>query len=109
MRALCVAFGAASIAVVGPAIASAQPVGDARNGRILAQRLCSNCHVTGEGQESRRADVPSFAAIARRPQSTPERLAARIVLPHPEMPNVPLTRAELRDIIAYIHGLRAKP
>jgi cytochrome c1 len=34
------------------------------------------------------------------------RLAGAITLPHPAMPGVPLTDAELRDIVAYIASLK---
>jgi hypothetical protein len=35
-----------------------------------------------------------------------ERLAGRIIVPHPAMPSTQLTVAELRDIIAYIQTMR---
>jgi cytochrome c len=56
-----------------------------------------------------RADVPTFAAIANWPGSTAEYLAGRIIVPHPAMPGVPLTAAEIRDIVAYIISLKRNP
>ena len=53
-----------------------------------------------------RADVPSFAAIAARPDNSAERIAGRIIIPHPAMPGVQLTVAEIRDIVAYIQSLK---
>jgi hypothetical protein len=53
-----------------------------------------------------RADVPSFVVIANRPWATKEYLAARIMLPHPAMPAVPLTEGEIRDVVAYILTLK---
>jgi hypothetical protein len=53
-----------------------------------------------------RADVPSFPTIASRPGISAEHLAGRIIIPHPAMPGVPLTTAEIRDIVAYILSLR---
>jgi cytochrome c len=50
--------------------------------------------------------VPSFPAIAGRTGITAEHLAGRIIVPHPAMPGVPLTAAEIRDIIAYILTLK---
>jgi cytochrome c len=79
---------------------------DAQNGRALAERLCATCHAVVPDVAGGRPDVPSFAAIARMPHMTPERLAGAIVLPHPAMPGVALTRAELRDVIAYITSLK---
>lgn len=51
-------------------------------------------------------DVPGFPAIANRPGGTPEQIAGRIIVPHPEMPGVSLTAAEIRDIVAYIVSLK---
>ena len=83
------------------------PAPDAGVGRDLAAKLCSNCHLTDEiGGTAPRADVPSFAAIANSPRTTPETLAAAIILPHPEMPGIALTRAEIRHLIAYVVSLK---
>ena len=94
---------------MGSAIAQpAQPAPpDPANGRQLAERLCSSCHaVMPDGGGTVRADVPSFKSIATKPNSSPERIAGAIIMPHPAMPGVPLTRAEIRDIIAYIGSLK---
>jgi mono/diheme cytochrome c family protein len=81
--------------------------GDARSGRELAERLCTNCHaVTAQAHGPMSTDVPSFPSIANRPGVTPEMLAGRITVPHPAMPGVQLTVRELRDIIAYIWSLK---
>lgn len=80
---------------------------DIQNGREFATKLCSNCHaLPSDPVHAGRPDVPSFTAIARMPNITPERLTGAIVLPHPEMPGVPLTRAEIRDLTAYILSLK---
>ena len=80
--------------------------GDARHGHELAARLCINCHVIDRQTSTIRADVPSFPTIASRPGISAEHLAGRIIIPHPAMPGVPLTTAEIRDIVAYILSLR---
>ena len=102
-------LGLTALAVtVAPLAAVAQTVasGDL-DGREIASKLCSNCHlVDGSGAATPRADVPSFQSIADGPHSAPERLAAAIILPHPAMPGVPLTRAEIQAIIAYILSLK---
>lgn len=86
---------------------AAPPLPDAGNGRQLAERLCSSCHaVAPDGSGPVRADVPSFKSIGTKPASTPERIAGAIIMPHPAMPGVPLTRAEIRDIVAYITSLK---
>jgi mono/diheme cytochrome c family protein len=79
---------------------------DAPNGQELAERLCAICHAVTPGSTSGRPDVPSFAVIAKLPDLTPERLVGAIIIPHPPMPGIPLTRSEIRDIVAYIMSLR---
>lgn len=91
---------------IGPTQAQ-MGLGDAKRGQELSQRVCSGCHSVLPGSAGTvNADVPTFAAIASRPDTTAERLAGRIIVPHPPMPSVQLTVAEMRDIIAYILSLR---
>jgi cytochrome c len=94
------------IAPLGPSWA--QPgQADTQRGYELAVRLCTNCHaVDRRTSSSMRADVPSFPTIANRPGANAEHLAGRIIVPHPAMPGVPLTIAEIRDVVAYIVSLR---
>jgi mono/diheme cytochrome c family protein len=86
----------------------AQNVADPSKGRALAERLCSACHIVGteHAGSSRLADVPSFAAIANRSGQTAEAIAGRILMPHPQMPTVQLTRTEIADLASYIMSLR---
>jgi cytochrome c len=80
---------------------------DPKRGLELSTRVCSGCHIVSSASATTaNADVPTFSAIARRPETTAERLAGRIIVPHPPMPNVQLTIGEMRDIIAYILSLR---
>ena len=80
---------------------------DPRRGQELAQRLCSGCHIVSPGSAATvNADIPTFKAIAGRPDATAERLAGRIIVPHPPMPNIELTIREMRDIIEYIISLK---
>jgi hypothetical protein len=44
--------------------------------------------------------------MARRPEQTAERLAGRLMAPHPPMPDASLTAAEIRDLAAYILSLK---
>lgn len=79
---------------------------DADQGATLAKRWCATCHVVDVDQKQASADVPPFAAIARKPDFTPEKIAAFLIEPHPKMPNFPLSRSEAADIAAYIGTLR---
>jgi mono/diheme cytochrome c family protein len=85
-------------------------VADPQRGHELATRLCVNCHVVDrQASGAMRADIPTFTAIANRPEATAEYLAGRIIVPHPAMPGVPLTAAEIRDIVTYIISLKRNP
>ena len=79
---------------------------DANNGAQLAKRWCATCHLVDSDQKQASADVPPFAAIARKPDFTPEKVAFFLLDPHPRMPNFSLSRSEAADIAAYIGSLR---
>jgi cytochrome c len=84
------------------------PKPDPKKGRELAERVCSTCHIVSEQATSGAvtADVPSFAAIADKPDQSLERLAGRIVIPHPPMPAIALTREEIVNVVSYIMTLK---
>ena len=79
---------------------------DADHGADLAKRWCASCHVVAGNQAQASADVPSFAAIARKPDFRQDKLAFFLLDPHPKMPNFPLTRQEAGDLAAYIGSMR---
>jgi mono/diheme cytochrome c family protein len=92
----------AGLAVAGPTSKR-----DPATGKALAERLCTNCHlVGGMQQEHANPDVPSFPEIANLPGQTAGAVEARIMLPKHPMPQIPLTKAELSDLAAYILSLR---
>lgn len=78
------------------------PKADPEIGRALAERVCVACHVISKHPSTVATDVPSFPAIANKPGQSMETIAGRIVIPHPPMIAVPLTRAEIADLAAYI-------
>ena len=81
---------------------------DAKTGKEIAEKLCSGCHIVNAGTAGPtvQADVPNFAEIANKPDQTTQKIAGRIVIPHPPMPNTQLTREEIGDVAAYILTLR---
>jgi len=79
---------------------------DADHGAELARRWCATCHVVDAEQKLATTDAPPFAAIARKSDFTPEKLAFFLLDPHPKMPNFPLNRYEAADLAAYIAALR---
>jgi len=81
---------------------------DPKQGKALAEKLCTNCHLVGGAvqQQPANADVPSFPEIANLEGQTADAITARIMLPRHPMPQIPLTKAELADLAAYILSLR---
>ena len=96
----------AAIVVAVGLTGSAAMAADADHGAQLAKRWCATCHVVDIDQRQASADVPTFAAIARNPDFSREKLTFFLLDPHPKMPNFPLNRAEATDIAAYIASLR---
>jgi cytochrome c len=85
------------------ASASAQSVSE---GHRLAQNWCATCHavekdVRGPAQDA----APSFLSISQMSSATQISLTAFLMTSHPPMPNLSLTRTEIRDVIAYILSL----
>jgi mono/diheme cytochrome c family protein len=82
-------------------------VPDAAAGLQTARTLCAACHLIGEPPNAATpVDVPSFASVANRPEQSAERLSNWLIQPHTPMPNLHLTRKEIRDLSAYILTLR---
>lgn len=96
----------AGMGVFGVVQAQIHP--DAKTGHEIASKLCVGCHIVDEetAKASTPADVPSFAEIANMPDQTAEAIAGRIVIPHPPMPTINLTREEIGDVAVYIMSLR---
>jgi mono/diheme cytochrome c family protein len=95
-------FVIATVGLSGSAVMAA----DANHGAQLAKRWCATCHLVDSAQTQASADVPPFAAIARKSDFTPETVAFFLLDPHPKMPNFSLSRNEAADIAAYIGSLR---
>jgi mono/diheme cytochrome c family protein len=97
----------ASVLAAGTPLAQIHP--DAKTGKQIAEKLCVGCHIVGAEAAGAAvpADVPSFASIATKPGQTAQAIAGAIVIPHPPMPQIQLTREEIGDIAAYILTLRA--
>ena len=74
-----------------------------KGGRI-AERWCSSCHVAGNRSGGTDA-VPTLESIANDPRRSPEWVRQWLNDPHPPMPNLPLTRAQIEDVVAYLGSL----
>jgi mono/diheme cytochrome c family protein len=86
--------------------ASAQGWGDAEAGRDLAERWCSSCHMVAPDQPRALADAPTFMEIAQAVGDDFAVIEGFLIDPHPPMPDMSLTRQEIRDVIAYFATLR---
>lgn len=89
-----------------PSFAVAQ---DAQQGREIALRWCSSCHVVERAATVAPADgLPTFPAIAAKPGLSADQLRAAMNPQHSRMPDFALSRRQQDDLIAYINSLRAK-
>lgn len=78
---------------------------DRAAGAVVAQELCSGCHIVVEGQRGPVPDgVPPFSVIAGRPGRTIGFLRAYLAEPTPPMPHLPLSKREVDSVIAYIRS-----
>lgn len=93
-------------AVAGGGTALAQTIGDPAAGRRLAEAWCMECHAIGLKTVDGVRPGPDFAAIARRPKTTPLSLNVFLRSNHDNMPNLILRRDEADDIVAYILTLK---
>jgi mono/diheme cytochrome c family protein len=91
----------AAILAVTPAFAA-----DPDNGERLAQRWCTACHVVASDQRGPTGEAPPFRTIAARPDFDAAKLAFFLMDPHPNMPNMQLSRTEAADLAAYIAVLK---
>jgi mono/diheme cytochrome c family protein len=104
---LLVGASMASLALLAGSL-RAQVHPDAKTGKKVAEKLCVGCHIVGAeaAGASVPADVPSFATIANKPGQSAQAIAGAIVVPHPPMPTIQLTREEIGDVAAYILTLK---
>ena len=88
-----------------PAFASFAFAADPNHGEAVVKRWCAECHLIAQGQKSS-TEAPPFSSIAKRPDFDAAKVAYFLLDPHPKMPNMQLSRAEVADIAAYIATLK---
>jgi mono/diheme cytochrome c family protein len=94
------------LAVVAiPATAVSAFVADPNHGESVVKRWCAECHMVAAGQKAS-TEAPPFSAIAKRPDFDAAKIAFFLLDPHPKMPNMQLSRAEVADVAAYIATLK---
>ena len=95
----------AALVLVGALLSPLAARADAAAGERLAQQWCANCHVVGTAQTTTVPQgPPTFRTIAG--HLTPDQLRTFLTHPHPPMPDLALTRAEIDDLVAYIETLK---
>jgi mono/diheme cytochrome c family protein len=106
------------LCTLGAAAASAAQAGAAQiaNGRQIALKICSACHLVAVSQEfSPLLNPPAvpFAEVANRPDATRASLRHFVETTHWDekslpltMPNPSLTSAQAADVVSYILSLR---
>jgi cytochrome c2 len=93
--------------LIGLGGAAAEESGSAARGRMLADRLCSECHAVQPGEtDSPRPDAASFGVIADTPGMSELALEVWLTTPHRNMPHLILDADERNDLIAYIVSLK---
>ena len=90
--------------VAAASLSQGASAADAEQGGTLAKRWCAACHVVAADQQSAGGQAPPFSAIGKMPGLDTARLALFLLLPHPKMPDMNLTRSEAADIAAYIQS-----
>ena len=99
-------------AMVVASAQTAHAAGDALDGKRVAERWCSGCHLVGQRGRGG-GGAPAFVALANNPAKSERYLKTWITNPHPPMPNFNLSRRTVDDLVAYIlslgQGKRAVP
>ncbi len=94
-------------ASVPPPPASSEVDPGTYRGAAIAQQVCSQCHDIGLGEGAQvPVGAPAFREIAKRPETTPEKLAAWMGKSHAVMPNYMFTAPDVSDLAAFILSLR---
>lgn len=75
---------------------------DVANGEQLARRWCADCHVVARDQSRGNTQAAPFSAMAKKPGFDAAKLALYLLLPHPKMPDMSLSRKEAADLAVYI-------
>ena len=93
---------ALAVFIVATASMDSAFAADARKGETLAKRWCATCHVVASDQKRANGQAPPFSSVGKMPDLDSGKLALFLLLPHPKMPDMNLSRAEAADLAAYI-------
>jgi len=79
---------------------------DAHKGEMIAKRWCVACHIVSSDQPQGTTQAPPFSAVASKPNFNETTLAYFLLMPHPRMPDMNLSRSEAADLAAYVRMQR---
>ena len=99
------AMAAVAVATCLLAAAAGARAADPQEGYRLAQQWCTTCHIVAPNEAGSDAARP-FESIANDPNFTDDGIRAWLIDPHPPMPNLHLSSAEIDRIVAYLQSLR---
>lgn len=99
---------ALAVLLAGPAAAGSEPKEpNADDGRKLAERFCTVCHVVSATTDSAvPVGPPPFSVIANKPGQTADHIKGVLIQPHAPMPDLQLTNDEIGNLLAYFQTLR---
>ena len=83
-------------------VANTAASADAANGEKLARRWCASCHVVAADQRQGNTQAGPFSEMAKIPGLNAEKIALYLLVPHPPMPDMSLSRSEAADLAVYI-------
>jgi RNA polymerase sigma-70 factor, ECF subfamily len=86
-----------------------EPSAAERQGRALAERMCSPCHAIGKSGQSPHSGAPAFRALDRplNLDTFVERLREGLMVDHPDMPTFRFTREDARSFVLYLRSIQA--
>ena len=97
---------AVTLAVSGTATAQEA---DIAAGKAYANAVCAECHAILPGEAiSPLLEAPPFQSVADTPGMTELALSVWLQSSHPTMPNIVLEQDDMRNVTAYIRGLKGK-
>ena len=97
---------AAIVLLCGMAAGASAQQANAVLGHETATRACSSCHAVEPGAANDIA--PAFVEIANNPERTRAFLIGWLMNPHPPMPDLSLTNAEISGLVAYLDSLKGR-
>ncbi|MBV1699673.1 MAG: cytochrome c [Hyphomicrobiales bacterium] len=80
----------------------------ARQGLVLAERLCAHCHAVGRSGSSPHAGAPPFRTLGQRVDldAFKHQLLDHFSSGHPDMPTFRFSRDDAHALVAYLRSIQ---